>query len=810
MAEQKHAIVAAHWVTPNSGLIELSRNWDKNSLPEFVLEPDGDCLEGVERADPLTFAEMNGYFSEEDRIGFLLFEDNYPEMDWPETRLFVAGDFNGWDKARGDATWEMPSIQVFGRAARGMSIEACRVLSNEAVPFKFVTGEGHWLTPQMTATNVFWDANNNANYQIFPQASGRHIFQFRVNHPRAIARDYHIQLAGSPKESVPIQPGHFFHQLKTDLPLGAFPDNKKTLFRLFAPRASRVVLGYFRNRDESDIQELDLELVEETTWQTEVPDDLTGGYYYYRVYSECCNQSIHRDPEFRILDPYAKAALGPKGPGVIVRPLPPIPQEERFSPPEWQDLVMMEAHVRDIIAKAPGIPDDERLGFRGMTRFLQDKSNYFNQMGVNTVELQPIQENDALSPKDYHWGYMTANYFAPTSHYASSPEDGSQREEFREMVQSFHQNNLAVILDVVYNHVGEPPHLLFIDKQYFFDIGPAGELVNWSGCGNTLRADSAMARRLIIDSLCYLVETFDVDGFRFDLAELIGISTLAAIEKALKEIKPSIILVAEPWSFRGHIAHDLKRTGYAYWNDGFRDFLPKYLGGHGNVPGISYFMKGSLDHLTAWPAQSVNYVESHDDFCWIDRITTNADNHGEHPSQDDVSRTHLMIAILMASLGAPLISAGQDFLRSKFGHHNTYLRGDINALDYGRRKQFNRTSTYFSHWIQFRLSPQGKVFRLFQRPGPDYLRFFSSDESTALGILYNNDQSLSQQPQVFFAVNPHQHHVSLPLHDQTLEGWIQVADQDVFGMKDAIRHYYHPHPHRLELPALSCGLWLER
>jgi pullulanase len=101
---------------------------------------------------------------------------------------------------------------------------------------------------------------------------------------------------------------------------------------------------------------------------------------------------------------------------------------------------------------------------------------------------------------------------------------------------------------------GEPNHLLHIDKAYYFQLDEAGNLTNWSGCGNDLRCDTPMGRRLIIDSLTHLVETYDVDGFRFDLAELIGVEVLREIEAALKRVKPSIVLIAEPWSFRGHIA----------------------------------------------------------------------------------------------------------------------------------------------------------------------------------------------------------------------------------------------------------------
>ena len=129
-----------------------------------------------------------------------------------------------------------------------------------------------------------------------------------------------------------------------------------------------------------------------------------------------------------------------------------------------------------------------------------------------------------------------------------------------------------------------------------------------------------MGRRLIIDSLKHLVETYDVDGFRFDLAELIGIEVLREIEVELKKVKPAIILIAEPWSFRGHIQDELQETGYASWNDGFRDCIAKYVKGEGNQDMIRHFVAGSPSS-TRFAAQTINYTESHDDHCWLDRIT---------------------------------------------------------------------------------------------------------------------------------------------------------------------------------------------
>jgi hypothetical protein len=242
---------------------------------------------------------------------------------------------------------------------------------------------------------------------------------------------------------------------------------------------------------------------------------------------------------------------------------------------------------------------------------------------------------------------MPVNWFAPASAFSLAPEKASGVRELQALVAAFHRRGIAVVLDVVYNHVGEPAHLLFIDKLYYFEQDAAGQLANWSGCGNDLRARAAMARRLIIDSCLHLIEAFGVDGFRFDLAELLGVEALREIEVALKRVKPDVMLIAEPWSFRGHIAGALRDTGWTSWNDGYRDFMREFVRGGSGAATFEYFVKGSPWYWAKWPAQTVNYTESHDDRTWIDAITENPDHNGHSPDGErPPSRTHLMAAML--------------------------------------------------------------------------------------------------------------------------------------------------------------------
>lgn len=591
-------------------------------------------------------------------------------------------------------------------------------------------------------------------------------------------------------------------------PLGALIEGGATLFRLFAPRASKVAVSFYRHLDSPEPIRLKLKRGKDGVWEVRHAADLHGWYYYYQVASRFRGPFSHFNEEFKILDPYALATVGPAGPG-IVWDRKRIPKPDRsYRPPDWHDLVIMEAHVRDLIRHAPmSLDEEERRGFSGLRKWVEAEGSYLQSLGVNAVELLPIQEfGDRYDKHEYHWGYMPVNLFSPDSSYAQVPELGSQIEEFQSLVAAFHRQGMAVILDVVYNHSGEPNHLYHIDNHYYFHLDREGVCSNWSGCGNDLRCDTPMGRRLIIDSLIHLVDSYDVDGFRFDLAELIGIEVLQEIEAALKRVKPSIVLIAEPWSFRGHIALDLKSTGYAHWNDGYREFLRDYLMGQGNQDGLRYFISGSLDHLTAWPAQSINYVESHDDHCWLDKITENPDHFGVHPTANDRRRTHLMVAILMCSLGVPMLAAGQDFLRSKHGIHNSYRSADANALDYHRLLEYPATHEYFRRWIAFRRSVPGRLFRLNTPPSSDYFRFFGAEHGSALAILYNADGSRGGR-RLLFAVNPHHERTHIQLEGLSLSDWTQLADHERLDATGLAAPHFYRFQDRLELPPLSCGLW---
>ena len=807
--------IARAWLTsPSVGIIELNSDWKGDSLPLLAPGDKAFAFAELGPAAPSLFADEAGYFIDE--IGLLVFVLDPAEHSWIDfsvTAIYVAGTFNGWQAAVGQIQWSMvPGFQN-GRQVWQLRTVAEPLLTDPPQQFKFVTADNRWLDLPRDSTNLVPDGSGHSNLAIYPHRTGRNLFQFRTTQPVPLNQSYSVIHMRDGRQALKtrLRLGRFFHQMRSDLPLGALVERSGTTFRLFAPRARHVRLFLCAKLDEQpkafgyelDRREEDGEW--NGVWEAHLDRNLDGWYYWYSVSGPQDVFGNFRASE-KILDPYAQAAVGREGPGIVLDPARVGKADRSFATPLWQDLVMAEAHVRDLVARAPlALSADERLVFTGLTKWVESPDFYLKRLGVNAVELQPVHEFDNRTREEYQWGYMTANFFSPASGYALDGTKATQVKEFQELVAAFHRQGIAVIIDVVYNHVGEPAHLLFIDKLYYFELDDDGTLSNWSGCGNDLRGRSAMTTRLICDSLIHFIEVYGVDGFRFDLAELIGVNVLRQVEIAVKRVKPDVILIAEPWSFRGHIAAALRPTGYASWNDGYRNFLRDYVRGAGGPDKLEYFLKGSPWHFAYWPAQTVNYTESHDDRTWLDTITENPDFNGFRPTQNDRQRTHLMAAILFASVGIPLIAEGQDFLRSKYGVNNTYLRGDLNALDYRRAAEFPGTHAYFADWIAFRRSYRGYLLRQWSRPSEGFFKCCTVTGMNGLVTIYNADGSQGKE-RLMFAVNPHTEGLIIPLGEFADWSWELVADHECFYANGRRPPGQVVGP-ELFIPALGCSLW---
>jgi pullulanase/glycogen debranching enzyme len=795
----------------STGIVEFDRNWDLKAPPAIALSGAIEVTK-FKRAPDLAAAKAYRYFLRDAAtICFALPFRRNGGFDPVNDKLYIAGPFNGWQAAVGNEACRLKPDVLDGEKLLLWSGPAKDVMTGGEVMFKFVTGENQWLLPRDDAPNCVRDDNGVINRVIDPRRTGAHLWRFELSASLDLAGAWTVAAGADTKSgSVPLVPGDFFFELGTDLPMGALVSGKATTFRIFAPRAESVTLYTCHDlADRKSAGAFPLARRGDAhgavgAWEVDLDRNLHGWFYWYAIEGVATGSGKFTTVT-DILDPYALAAVDRVGPGIVLDPKWIGKGDAEFRTPPWQDLVIVEAHVRDLVAKAPiQATPAERLGFSGLRKWVESPDFYLHHLGVNCVELQPIQEFDNKTTEEYHWGYMTNAYFAPESSYSLAPTEASGIREFQHLVKAFHERGIAVILDVVYNHVGEPAHLMSIDRLYYFEQDPSGNLANWSGCGNDLRARTTMAMRLIIDSCTHLIEAYGVDGFRFDLAELLGVEVLKDIEAALKKVKPSVILIAEPWSFRGHVAGALRDTGWASWNDGFRNFVKEYVRGGGPAERLEYFIRGSPWYFAKWPAQTVNYTESHDDRTWLDSITENQGFDGTTPTANDVRRTHVMASILFMSIGIPMLAAGQDFLRSKHGMGNTYQRGDINALDYRRMYRNLATHGYFADWIAFRRGNRGRLLRHFSRPSEGYFRFFNAGGS-ALVALVNADLSKGAE-RLLYAVNPTMDDAVISIGD--LGGsWKQVADQDRFvhpGSRAATRKVEN----NLEIPPLSCSLWI--
>ena len=673
------------------GIVFLARDWDGSSLPMDLVEGAGISGSQFETIDPWERAKLGGYAKIGTKVVFLLEPERFPFLfKRDDCKVYLASEWNGWEEARKEKCWKLDWEGE--NLCLWMNWEDLTHLGSFA--FKFITGDGVWLDPPDSFPGVEEKSPGAINFVFDRWRTGKDLVGFHIlKSPES--RDLESLLGKRPE-------GEFGYRERSN---GSW-------FRTYAPRAKQVDLVVIEDKTEKIESVRPMAFQDDGSWTIEFPEKSTGRFYRLAI-----THHEHENPRERltkeILDPYALATVGREGPGIAIPPPDPVARDEAFSPPDMASLVIAEAHLRDLLAQAPiELNDGERMEFRGLSKWLQSEDCYLRKLGVNAVELQPILEFDSQTKEEYHWGYMPVSFMAPASAYASDSQNGSAITEFKDLVKAFHDAGLAVILDVVYNHVGIPNHLAFLDRELYFSTDSIGRLTNHSGCGNDLNCESEPARKLVLDSVSYLVRTFDVDGFRFDLGELLGIDLLREIEGELRKIKPGIILIAEPWSFRGRLPEGMNETGYSLWSDSCREGILEFVKEDCPNPRVALdLLQGKLDKENKHPWQSVNYLESHDDYAFIDRLCKPDEWKDGRPPAEIERKARFALGLVFCSPGIPMLSAGQDFLRSKQGVRNTYLRGDLNALDYSKSNEFEVLGEWIRSLIEFRLSNEGRFLR---------------------------------------------------------------------------------------------------
>lgn len=418
----------------------------------------------------------------------------------------------------------------------------------------------------------------------------------------------------------------------------------------------------------------------------------------------------------------------------------------------FEDLVIYETHVR-------GYTKDKSSGVSAPGTFagLKDKIPYLKDLGINAVELMPIFEFDEMESARVvdgvqlynYWGYNTVSFFAPNTSYAFNEEHNHEGDELKSLIKALKENGIEVILDVVFNHTAEGnemgPCFSFkgIDNNVYYMLTPDAHYYNFSGCGNVMNCNHPVVRNFIIDCLRHWAIEYRVDGFRFDLASILGrdqngapmanppILESLAFDPVLGKMK----LIAEAWDAGGlyQVGSFPSWNRWAEWNGRYRDDMRSFLkGDDGMARNAITRITGSRDLYSPESRghkASVNFLTCHDGFTLYDLYSynekhnekngwnnTDGDNNGhswncgaegetDDPNVNGLRRRLIKnaFAALLCSRGPAMFFAGDEFCNTQFGNNNAYCQDNIISwLDWSRLEEFKEIHDFVRHMIQFR------------------------------------------------------------------------------------------------------------
>jgi pullulanase/glycogen debranching enzyme len=720
-------------------------------------------VERLEAAGGREGANERGYLITGNIITFLFDPALYNVLMKEDDQVGVAGNFNYWNSTGGQGHWLMHDRDHDGIYELAVTLDGMRLPAGESnILFRFVVNGSQWLDPPDDAINVLADENGNRNMLVDPLQTGSSILKIITRAPIPFDEIQYMKITGLADRAVwhHVSPGDALNSLVSDKPLGVTLNKPQqaTTYRLFAPRASSVDLCIF-DTPHFEVNEPEFKRLEpqerfpmwkdetDGVWEITLRGLDIGKYYSFQIDGPQ-GPGEGFNPHAYVSDPYGLAAAHAENNTIVIDSDATNEFFGGWTDDDWvtpakEDMVIYEAHLRNLtIHPSSGVPEPLRGDYEGLLASLGTGTglDHLKAMGVNMIELMPMQEfnNDE---DGFNWGYTTVHYFAPEASYAREPLKGSQFYEFKNLVNELHNQGFGVILDVVYNHVGWPNLFQHIDRKYYFRLTPDYEYLNFSGVGNDFKSESPMARRFIVENIKYLVREFKIDGFRWDLAELIDIQTLMEAKREAEKINPNVVMISEPWSFRGNHKDQIRGTGWAAWNNDFRYAGRDFALGSADREWVKKIITGSTDIWAADPLQSVNYVESHDDMAIADVLASRPDKDGRYLTELDARRNRLAATLVFTSLGIPMINQGQEFMRSKRGISNTYNRGDeVNAIRWTDRDRpiANQTMQYYKGLIALRNSDQGRAFRVNTTPPDDYVQWIHGKSSERnLGYIVN-------------------------------------------------------------------------
>ncbi len=543
-------------------------------------------------------------------------------------------------------------------------------------------------------------------------------------------------------------------------PMGPVTYAEGIRFTIFSRHATRVWIALFDTvEDQEPVWEYEFDPSHHRTgdvWSLFVRGAPEGTYFLYRMDGPFAPRQGHRyNPDIYLLDPYAKAFVGDIHDGtmkcVAVHDKMDWNDDKRPHIP-LKDLVIYETHVRGF-TKHPSSNANHPGTYRGLI----EKIPHLKELGINAVELLPVQEfGETLLGRcsmltgqqlTNYWGYSSIGFFAPSGRYAVTAQCQEHLDEFRDMVKALHEAGIEVILDVVFNHTSEGdergPTLSFrgIDNSVYYLLHD-GAYLNYSGCGNTVNCNHPLVRDFIMDCLRYWVAVMHIDGFRFDLASILGrdeqghIIEEAPLIKRIAEdpVLRDVKLIAEAWDAGG--AYQVGGFGdarWAEWNGKYRDDMRRFWRGDSGMRGVfATRLTGSADlymHNERSPEHSINFITCHDGFTLHDLVSYNQkhneangegnrdganENHswncGHEGDTDDPDINALrrrmqksMIATLFLSLGVPMMLGGDEMNRTQRGNNNAYCHdNEISWFDWQLLDENRELFLFYRDVIAFR------------------------------------------------------------------------------------------------------------
>lgn len=574
-------------------------------------------------------------------------------------------------------------------------------------------------------------------------------------------------------------------------------------FKVWAPTAKKVELLLYPSGDATEATHFEMERGEHGIWWVRLEGDLHGQFYTYQVH-------VHGQVR-EAVDPYVKSVNVNGTKGAII-------DLDRTNPDGWGsvekppykhfvDAVIYETHIRDLsIAANSGIQHRGKYlsltetgtrSFQGLATGL----DHLKELGITHLHLLPIMESEFITDDvdHYNWGYGTNFFFAAEGQYATDPADPVKRvKEFKEAVQSLHQNGIRVVLDVVYNHIGRiDADLERIVPGYYLRRDEQGNLYEGSGVNNDFASERPMARKLMIDSVKYWVTEYRVDGYRFDLMGLHDRETMVQLVHALHEIDPTILVYGEAWllgtglPFEELMVKNSQRgTAIGIFNDNVRDAVASgglchitergFISGKpGLEPSIKKTVVGSIhydpEHVynveyryhkpaselieTLEPHETINYVTSHDNHALRDRLE------GSNPEATEEERQRMgMLAngIILTSQGIPFLAGGVELHKTKFGDENSYQSSDrINEIDWAYKTLYQPIFKFYQGLIRLR-----KEHPAFRMPKAEQIRehlIFHQAPHGAVAYSLQNHANGDSWKNIFVVYNQNHHFVEVAL-----------------------------------------------